>query len=361
MKKLLALILALAMVFALCACGNQSSTTEPENTQTADEGAVSTEPPASTTETIELKLGHPLSPTSSQHIYLQAWADMVYEESGGKYHITIYPSSQFGEAKELVESLSMGVYDVGWCDTGVMDFLVPEINLLYMPFFFQNYDQLWAAVDSEVGEALAVNIEEEANIHPLSFFSLGCRQIFSRNEISDLASLKNLKFRVPELDLWINTFATLGMAPTPVAWSELYTALSTGVVDGGCANWEYIATQGFYKEAPYIWESSHFFQTGIPSFNLDFWDSLSEEDQQMFTDTCAEIAEQQRADVESKDQGYKDQILADGGSILPLEDFTDLEEVYALYQEGLWKDIVAAADAQDLYEIMCAATGRSAD
>jgi len=353
MKRLLTITLALVMALALCACGNSGGTTP--STQAPADG---TTPPV--TKAIELKLGHPLGPTTSQHINLQKWADLVYERSDGKYHITVYPSAQFGEAKELVESLSMGVYDVGWCDTGVMDFLVPEINLLYMPFFFKDYEQLWTAVDGDVGTTLATAIEEKANIHPLSFFSLGCRQIFSRNPVSDLASVKNLKFRVPELNLWINTFATLGMKPTPVAWSELYTALSTGVVDGGCANWETICLQGMYKEAPYIWGSNHFFQTGIPSFNLDFWNSLSEEDQQMFADTCLEAAIEQRADVEDKDQGYMDKILADGGSILLLEDFTDLDEVYTLYEEGLWKDIVEAADAQDLYDAMCTMTGRTA-
>ena len=74
--------------------------------------------------------------------------------------------------------------------------------------------------------------------------------------------------------MWINTFKTLGMNPTPVAWSELYTALASGIVDGACANWETIALQQMYTEAPYIWESNHFFQTGFPAFNLEFWNSL---------------------------------------------------------------------------------------
>ena len=174
MKKVIALALALVMVLALCACGASGSTAADSN-QPAASGANAA--PASG-ETVELKLGHPLAPTSSQHIYLQKWADLVNEQSGGKYKITIYPSAQFGEARELVESLSMGVYDLAWCDTAVMDFLVPEINLINMPFFFDSYEQLWTALDGEAGAALAQDIEEGANIHPLTFFSLGARQIF---------------------------------------------------------------------------------------------------------------------------------------------------------------------------------------
>mgnify|MGYP002527050336 FL=1 len=105
MKKVIALALALVMVLALCACGASGSTAADSN-QPAASGANAA--PASG-ETVELKLGHPLAPTSSQHIYLQKWADLVNEQSGGKYKITIYPSAQFGEARELVESLSMGV------------------------------------------------------------------------------------------------------------------------------------------------------------------------------------------------------------------------------------------------------------
>lgn len=333
MKRILSLILLLAMVFALAAVGGTA--------QAADKA-------------IELKLGHPLAPTSSQHIYMQKWADLVAEKSDGKYKISIYPSAQFGEAKELVESLSMGVYDVAWCDCAVMDFLVPEINLLNMPFFFTNYDQVWEAIDGEVGSAIASYIEAEANIHPLSYFNLGCRQIFSNREpVTSLESIKNLKFRVPELDLWIKTFKTLDMNPTPVAWSDLYNALATGVVDGGCANWEYICQQKFYSEAPYILESNHFFQLGVPSFNLDFWNKLSPEDQQMFTETCAQAAAEQREYSANLDADYKAQIVADKGTITPIEEFADYDEVIQRYKDGLWQEIVEKANAQDLYEIMC--------
>lgn len=356
MKKVIALALALVMVLALCACGASGGTAANSN-QPAASG---TDAAPASGDTVELKLGHPLAPTSSQHIYLQKWADLVNEQSGGKYKITIYPSAQFGEARELVESLSMGVYDLAWCDTAVMDFLVPEINLINMPFFFDSYEQLWTALDGDAGAALAQDIEEGANIHPLTFFSLGARQIFSNREpITSLESVKNLKFRVPELDLWINTFKTLGMNPTPVAWSELYNALATGVVDGGCANWEYICQQKFYSEAPYILESNHFFQCGVPSFNLDFWNSLSDEDKQMFTDTCAQVAAEQRKDVEDKDSEYKATVIADGATVTPMSEFADTEEVYKRYSDGLWKDIVKAADADDLYQIMLQATGRA--
>ena len=340
MKRVLSLILSLALIFALAVAG--AGTAE-----------------AASDKAIELKLGHPLAPTSSQHIYLQKWADLVAEKSGGKYKISIYPSAQFGEAKELVESLSMGVYDVAWCDCAVMDFLVPEINLLNMPFFFTNYDQVWEAIDGDVGAAIASYIEAEANIHPLSYFNLGCRQIFSNREpVTSLESIKNLKFRVPELDLWIKTFKTLGMNPTPVAWSDLYNALATGVVDGGCANWEYICQQKFYSEAPYILESNHFFQLGVPSFNLDFWNKLSPEDQAMFTETCAQAAAEQREYSANLDADYKAQIVADKGTITPIEDFADYEEVIQRYKDGLWKEIVEKANAQDLYEIMCTVCNR---
>ena len=139
----------------------------------------------------------------------------------------------------------------------------------------------------------------------------------------------------------------------------VHNALATGVVDGGCANWEYICQQKFYSEAPYILESNHFFQCGVPSFNLDFWNSLSDEDKQMFTDTCAQVAAEQRKDVEDKDSEYKATVIADGATVTPMSEFADTEEVYKRYSDGLWKDIVKAADADDLYQIMLQATGRA--
>ena len=110
---------------------------------------------------------------------------------------------------------------------------------------------------------------------------------------------------------------------------------------------------------PNIWESNHFFQTGFPAFNFNFWNSLSDEDKQMFTDTCFEIAKEQRANVEELDKQYKQSILDDGGHILERNDFTDIDEVIDRYQNGLWKTMVEEADAQELYEIMCEDTGKN--
>lgn len=347
-KRWLALVLVGIMMLCMVGCDGNSGTSSGGKTNTSGDGEV-----------VELKLGHPLGPGTSQHIYLEKWAEAVCEASDGKYQITIYPSAQFGEARELVESLSNGIYDIGWVDSSTMDFIVPEANMLYLAFFFEDYEELWSAIDGNTGAKLTEITEEKANIHLMSAFSLGCREIFSKNEIKDLNSLKNLKFRVPELDMWINTFKTLGMNPTPVAWSELYTALASGVVDGACANWETIALQQMYTEAPYIWESNHFFQTGFPAFNLEFWNSLSEEEQKMFTDTCLKVAIEQRANVEELDEQYKEEILNNGGSILARNDFEDIDEVIETYQNGLWKDMVEDADAQELYEIMCQDTGKN--
>ena len=98
MKRVIAILLALAMVFALCACGAK------EEAPAAQSGEAAAPAAEASTEVVKLKLGHPLAPTTSQHIYLEKWAELVKEASGGKYEITIYPSAQFGEAKELVES-----------------------------------------------------------------------------------------------------------------------------------------------------------------------------------------------------------------------------------------------------------------
>ncbi len=356
-KLFLAVVLILSMCFGMAA-GCSKTETKSESGVTPAAEKVEGEKTTASTEVIELKLGHPLVPASSQHRYLEKWAGLVEGKSDGKYKITVYPSAQFGEARELVESLNLGVYDLAWCDTGVMDFIVPEMSLMYMPFFIQSYDELEKLVDGPVGEKLTQICIDKANIHPLSFYWLGSRHIFTRESVKNLEDLKNIKVRVPELPLWIKTFSTLGMNPSPVAWSELYTALESHLVDAGCANYENICVQQIYKITPYIWQSSHFYQTGVPSFNETFWKSLSDEDQKMFAETAKEIALEQRATAEAEDETYIQKMKADGATFLPLKDFEDLDVVLKKYQDGLWKEIVEDADAQDLYELMKSELGR---
>lgn len=102
-KRLFALILAGLMVFGIVGCGKSSA-----SAPAADGGGKSAN--TENTETKELKLGHPLGPSTSQHIYLQKWADVVYEASNGKYKISVYPSAQFGLRQGNLWNLSQMVY-----------------------------------------------------------------------------------------------------------------------------------------------------------------------------------------------------------------------------------------------------------
>jgi tripartite ATP-independent transporter DctP family solute receptor len=183
----------------------------------------------------ELKLAHAdstdpaLSRKQAQAI---AFAVMVNSRSGGRINVKVYGGGSLGAEREYVEGIKAGTVEAGIA-SGVIANFFPTAAVTDIPYLFPTSEVAWTVMDGPFGDKLRAQFLKETGMRCLSFAEVGFRH-FTNNvrPIRSPADLKGLKIRVQETPVYINMLKAVGASPTPIAWTETYTALQTGVVDG---------------------------------------------------------------------------------------------------------------------------------
>lgn len=309
-------------------------------------------------EVITMRFNHTLPVGTNHDIYANKWADLVRERTDGQIDITVYPASQLGAGAQQIEAAGLGAIDIAWGDTSQMGFIEPKIEMLTLPFMYADFDELATIFDGPIGAEMNQACIEKGNVRNLAYWWIGPRQMFTKVLLEGLDDTSGIKVRSPEIAMYINTFKTLDMNPTPIPWAELFTALQSGVVDAGCCNYENIVVQQFYSICPYVWQSNHIWQVGGPIINEDLYQSLDEDLQRILVETAQEIAVEQRAAYIAGEQTYVEQLKAAGATISPLETFKDMDIVYDRFKNGFWKETAERLGAQDMLADMLAALGK---
>ena len=239
MKKLLALLLTLSLVFGLCVFGTTASAEEPEYTE------------------ITLQLSHHNAVDQPIGVALDKFAQLMNERSGGKVTIDVYPAASLYSSGDAQDSIIMGTLDMCLGDTSLLSTDEPEYALFSLPFMFDSYDTAAEIVFGEIGQEIDSRMEENLGVKPLGWTWNNFRNMCTKDPIASIADCKGYKLRSPGADIYMDTFTTLGMSPNPLSWSEAYTAMQSGVVDGIESGLEAFYTQGFYELGNNICLSRH--------------------------------------------------------------------------------------------------------
>jgi TRAP-type transport system periplasmic protein len=180
-----------------------------------------------------LNIGHVLDPQHPVQIGGLRFAQVAAEKSGGRIKINIFPSSQLGSDREVLQNVQGGVvHGTIQASTSLVNF-VPEYGALDLPYLVNSQDAAYRFLDGPVVKAELIDKAAKAGFHVVHHWEVTFRHIYtSRKQIRSLADLKGLKIRVIPSPSYITLFRALGASPTPMAFGELYTALQQGTVDG---------------------------------------------------------------------------------------------------------------------------------
>ena len=283
MKKVLAMILALAMVLSLAACGGSSS---------ASEDNAAEEP---TGEVITLRASSSTAPTHPYNVGLEKFAELVAERTNGQIKIDIFPSAQLGDERANIEDLQMGTLDIAVSSTGPLGNFVEDFLILDLPYLFSNYEHAHAVLDGEIGEGLKAKLND-LGIVGGAFWENGFRQMTnSKLAINTPADCAGLKLRCMENQAHIAAFSALGMDPTPMAWSEVFTALQQGVIDGQENPIAVIYSNAVYEAQKHLAITNHVYSAAMILFSQATMEKLTEEQQQILLDAAQEVADYERS------------------------------------------------------------------
>ena len=194
----------------------------------------------------------------------------------------------------------------------------------------------------ELGQAfLNEGVEVGAGMVGIAYTDEGARNLFTSAEITSLADIKGKKIRVPETTLMMDTMAALGAEPTPISYSELYSSLQTGVVDGAENGYPGYDSNKFYEVAPYYLLDAHTFSPGIILMAEAQWNKLSAEDQAILLEAGKKASEWNKAAIEDEEKALKEALEGKGVTIIECsaEEKAAAQEacksVWADYTEGI--------------------------
>lgn len=347
LKKILALVMAAAMLFALAACGT-SAPTAAETPASAESPA---EAPAESTEVITLKMGLSHNEGSANYNGCKAMADYVYEASNGRLKIDLYAANALGEEAELMEGLTMGTVDLALLPPGIVASYAPEMQVFDMPFLFTDWDHVDKVLYGEIGDRLIANAEAASGITIYSFCEGGFRSLVNNvRPIYEPADLQGLQIRVPDWKGLVKAVENMGGIPVILSFGEVYSACASGLVDGQEGTAFAMRSNNFYEVCKYYSLTRHVYNPMMFCACTDAVSKLPEDLQQILRDGAAAGAKVQIAEVRDNDAADMEFLKENGMEINEVNNISDFSDLCTpIY--GEFADVVSPELIQSIIDL----------
>jgi len=350
MKRAISLLLALVMVFALCACGGGSNdapadtaTPAPADTAAPEDSAAPDEAPAddpyADCPELNILCVSAMEPATASVQAVEYMKTRLEEETNGKVTMTILPSGQTGGEAEQTEALIVGEADMMICGTLPITTYAPEYGFLDCPFVFEDADHMFNVWNGEVGDGLRAALEAK-NLHALGMMGRGYRHISSNKAINSIDDMKGLVIRTPQGATFVDTFTALGAVTVPVALTELFTALQTGVCEASEGPWDQLVTNKLYEVQDYIIEAKYYYATSCLYMNADYYKNLPDAYKTLIDEISAESMDYGTKLSAEMEEPLKQQVIDSGTTVLTIDDMTPYfeatKDVVAKFYEDTW-------------------------
>ncbi len=241
-----------------------------------------------------LRFGTDIARTDTQSVGAEHFIKLVADRTGGDIEIRYYPDSTLGNTQNLVSQARSGQLDITMVGASYMNGFAPKFAVLDIPFIFKDKAHAYGVLDGEIGEQLWALIEP-AGLKGLAFFENGFRNITnSRHPIVNPEDVKGLKIRVPQSNMLVATFETLGANPVPMAYGELYTAMETGAIEAQDHPMPALFSGKFYEVQKYLSMTRHGYTAVAVVMNKRKFDSLTPEQQEIILTSAKEASKFQR-------------------------------------------------------------------
>ena len=260
-----------------------------------------------------LKLANNQPLTHPSNVRVLEAIDRIREQSDGRVEITNFPQSQLGADTDVLSQLRGGGVEFFMLSPLILSTFVPNASLNGIGFAFKDYPSVWAAMDGELGAYVRSEIEGKGLYAFEKIWDNGFRQIStSTGPIETPADLENFKIRVPVSPLWTSMFTAFGAAPTSINFSEVYTALQTGVVDGQENPLAILSNFKLWEVQKYVSMTNHMWDGFWMLANRRSWGGLPDDLKEVVATNFDASAVEQRADIEALNATLQGELEANG-------------------------------------------------
>lgn len=216
--------------------------------------------------------------------------------TNGRISVQMFPAMQLGGEKEMIEQAQIGALQMARISVGPVGTVVKELNVFNMPFVFRNEEHMRKVIDGEIGREMLDKISSNpaTKLIGLCWMDSGSRNIYTKQPVRKPADLAGIKIRMMGNPIFVDTLNAMGGNGISMGFSELYTAMQTGVVDGAENNPPTFVTHNHYQIAKYYSLTEHLIIPEILVFSRATWEKLSKEDQDLIRKYGAEAQQEQR-------------------------------------------------------------------
>ncbi|MCK2045673.1 MULTISPECIES: TRAP transporter substrate-binding protein [Chromohalobacter] len=212
--------------------------------------------PFATAADYTLKFGHLANEENIWNKAAERFKKVVEEESDGRIDVQIFPNEQLGTEMEVINSIQLGTADMTITGESLQNW-APKAAMMAVPYAFRDSEHLRKAVEGDIGKQIEQQIEEKAGLVPIAWFERGPRELTSNQPIKKPSDLDGLRLRVPNVPLFVDTWQALGAKPTPMAFSEVFTSLQQGTIDGQENPLSLIESASFNEVQDYVNMTDH--------------------------------------------------------------------------------------------------------
>lgn len=203
-----------------------------------------------------LKLGHLGNEDNVWHKASLKFAEEVAKRTNGQIEVKVFPNEQLGKETDLIKGIQLGTVDFTITGESLQNW-APAAALLAVPYAIRDLAHLDKVVGGAAGQKIAESIEQKTQLVPLTYFARGPRNLTSNRPIKSPDDLNGMKMRVPNVPLFVSFWQALGAKPTPMAFSEVFTGLQNGTIDGQENPLALIKSASFAEVQKYVNQTEH--------------------------------------------------------------------------------------------------------
>ena len=281
-----------------------------------------------------LKLGHLANTEHTWHKGSLKFAELVDQKTDGRVKVQVFPNEQLGKEMEVIGNIQSGIVDMLITGESMMNW-APLCGLIAVPYMIRDSDHMEKIVEGEVGQAIEKEVIEKVRLRPVAWFERGARNLTSNREIRKPEDLNGLKVRVPNVPLFVATWEALGAKPTPMAFSEVFTSLQQGIIDGQENPLSIIWASRLYEVQKYLSLTGHVYSPVVIMISDAFYNSLPEDLQKIVVEAFEEVRPVARKMVEDQETELVEQLREKGMEVNTVE-----PEAFQAKMGGVYDDFV---------------------
>ena len=276
--------------------------------------------------------------------------ERVNAEMDGTMCMEVYPNSTLYNDDQVLEAILQGDVQLAAPSLSKFEAFTKQFRIFDLPFMFVNMEAVDAFQGSETGQAMMDSMQRRG-LQGLGFWHNGLKQFSANVPLVSPSDAEGLKFRVQTSDVLIAQMEALGASPQPMAFSEVYGALQTGVVDGQENTWSNIYGQKFFEVQDGTTETNHGVLDYLVVASVDWLDSLDADTRDQFMTIFTEVTATRNAAVGQVDADNRQAVLDAGGVIRELtaeqraEWVATMQPVWDQFVGDVGQDTIDAAQA----------------